>query len=47
NWLWCLKSNMRWSEVNVDSNDSWIWKALLSLKEKARNHIEYKIGDGE
>ncbi|GJR06473.1 hypothetical protein Tco_0529457 [Tanacetum coccineum] len=23
NWLWCLSSNMRWSEVNVDSNDSW------------------------
>ncbi|GKC16886.1 hypothetical protein Tco_1013668 [Tanacetum coccineum] len=38
---------MRWSEVNVDSNDSWIWKALLSLREKARKHIEYKIGNGE
>ncbi|GJW48646.1 hypothetical protein Tco_0080292 [Tanacetum coccineum] len=35
------------SEVNVDSNDSWIWKALLSLREKARKHIEYKIGNGE
>ncbi|GJT07095.1 hypothetical protein Tco_0841557 [Tanacetum coccineum] len=40
NWLWCLSSNMRWSEVNVDSNDSCIWKALLSLREKVRKHIK-------
>ncbi|GKC42816.1 hypothetical protein Tco_1060538, partial [Tanacetum coccineum] len=32
------------SEVNVDSNDSWIWKALLSLKEKAKKHNGYLSG---
>ncbi|GKC20252.1 RNA-directed DNA polymerase, eukaryota, reverse transcriptase zinc-binding domain protein, partial [Tanacetum coccineum] len=43
-WVHMIKLNRRgiW-EVNVETNDSWIWKALLSLRKKARKHIEYKI----
>ncbi|GJS44768.1 putative reverse transcriptase domain-containing protein [Tanacetum coccineum] len=43
-WVHMIKLNRRsiW-EVNVETNDRWIWKALLSLRKKARKHIEYKI----
>ncbi|GKC26370.1 RNA-directed DNA polymerase, eukaryota, reverse transcriptase zinc-binding domain protein [Tanacetum coccineum] len=40
-----LKGKSFW-EVNIKSNDSWIWKVLLNLGEKARHHIEYKVGNG-
>ncbi|GKC39954.1 RNA-directed DNA polymerase, eukaryota, reverse transcriptase zinc-binding domain protein [Tanacetum coccineum] len=41
-----LKGKSLW-EVSTESNDSWIWKALLGLREKARQHIEYIVGDGK
>ncbi|GJX56334.1 probable L-cysteine desulfhydrase, chloroplastic [Tanacetum coccineum] len=41
-----LKGRSVW-EIDVEANDSWIWKNLLSLRSKARRHIEHKIGNGE
>ncbi|GJR87109.1 RNA-directed DNA polymerase, eukaryota, reverse transcriptase zinc-binding domain protein [Tanacetum coccineum] len=34
-------------EIDVETNDSWIWKHLLNLRSKERRHIEHKIGNGE
>ncbi|GJX72614.1 RNA-directed DNA polymerase, eukaryota, reverse transcriptase zinc-binding domain protein [Tanacetum coccineum] len=41
-----LKGRGVW-EIDVEANDSWIWKNLLNLRSKARRHIEYKIRNGE
>ncbi|GKA78875.1 hypothetical protein Tco_0785412 [Tanacetum coccineum] len=47
-WIHMVKVKKRsvW-EIDVESNDSWIWKSLIGLREKVRNHIEHVIGNGE
>ncbi|GJU22982.1 RNA-directed DNA polymerase, eukaryota, reverse transcriptase zinc-binding domain protein [Tanacetum coccineum] len=41
-----LKGKSIW-EVQGDSNSSVGWKNILSLREKVRKHIGWKIGDGK
>ena len=41
-----LRGQSFW-DVSVEYNDSWIWKVLLGLREKAKRHIEMKIGNGK
>nr|GEU87477.1 RNA-directed DNA polymerase, eukaryota, reverse transcriptase zinc-binding domain protein [Tanacetum cinerariifolium] len=41
-----LKDRSVW-EIDVETNDSWIWKTFLNLKVKAKSHIECQIGNGE
>ncbi|GJW88424.1 RNA-directed DNA polymerase, eukaryota, reverse transcriptase zinc-binding domain protein [Tanacetum coccineum] len=41
-----LKKKSFW-EVSVENNDSWIWKSLLDLREKARSYVVSKVGNGK
>ncbi|GJU03986.1 RNA-directed DNA polymerase, eukaryota, reverse transcriptase zinc-binding domain protein [Tanacetum coccineum] len=41
-----LKGKNFW-EVSSESNDSWMWKCLLGLREKAKHHIEYIVENGK
>ncbi|PWA73992.1 reverse transcriptase zinc-binding domain-containing protein [Artemisia annua] len=41
-----LKGRSIW-EVNQDSNSSIGWSNILRLREKVRNHVYYKIGNGK
>ena len=40
-----LRGQSFW-EVNNEYSDSWNWKVLLNLRDKAKQHIEYRIGNG-
>ncbi|GKC28564.1 RNA-directed DNA polymerase, eukaryota, reverse transcriptase zinc-binding domain protein [Tanacetum coccineum] len=41
-----LKGKSVW-EVNCDSNCTMGWKSILSLRDKIRKHIRWKIGNGK
>ncbi|GKC14605.1 RNA-directed DNA polymerase, eukaryota, reverse transcriptase zinc-binding domain protein, partial [Tanacetum coccineum] len=41
-----LRKKSIW-EVTAETNDSWIWKCLLGLRDKAKKHIISKIGNGK
>nr|GEX26444.1 hypothetical protein [Tanacetum cinerariifolium] len=41
-----LKGKSFW-EVSTENNDSWMWKCLLGLRDKAKLHIEYIAGNGK
>ncbi|GKD91529.1 hypothetical protein Tco_1367036 [Tanacetum coccineum] len=33
--------------LSYAGNDSWMWKCLLGLRDKAKQHIEYIVGNGK
>ncbi|GKD86326.1 hypothetical protein Tco_1357480 [Tanacetum coccineum] len=41
----CQPKQSVW-EIDKQTNDSWMWKSLLDLKDTARNNMLYKIGNG-
>ncbi|GJU45264.1 RNA-directed DNA polymerase, eukaryota, reverse transcriptase zinc-binding domain protein, partial [Tanacetum coccineum] len=41
-----LKGKSFW-EVSSENNDSWMWKCLLGLRDKAKQHIEYIVVNGK
>lgn len=41
-----LKGRNLW-DVLIESNCSSIWKTLLGMRNKVRNHVWYDIGDGK
>ncbi|GJW97791.1 RNA-directed DNA polymerase, eukaryota, reverse transcriptase zinc-binding domain protein [Tanacetum coccineum] len=47
-WIHMIKLKRRslWV-IDTKVSDSWIWKVLLGLRDKARKHIEQRIGNGE
>ncbi|GKC98183.1 hypothetical protein Tco_1168458 [Tanacetum coccineum] len=46
-WIHLVKLKKKsFREVAVESNDSWIWKCLLGLRNKARSHIVSEVGNG-
>ncbi|GJT38457.1 RNA-directed DNA polymerase, eukaryota, reverse transcriptase zinc-binding domain protein [Tanacetum coccineum] len=40
------KAKIAWKTISKN-NDSWIWKCLLDLREKARSYMISKIGNGK
>nr|GEX48241.1 hypothetical protein [Tanacetum cinerariifolium] len=40
-----LRGRSIW-EVEVENNDSWMWKVLLDLRLEAKQDIEYKVRNG-
>ncbi|GKB05890.1 hypothetical protein Tco_0834085 [Tanacetum coccineum] len=46
-WVHMIKLwGKRFWEVDAEYNDSWIRKVLLGVRDKAKKHIEYKVGNG-
>nr|GEX34492.1 hypothetical protein [Tanacetum cinerariifolium] len=47
-WISTIKLRERsvW-EVEIQQNDSWIWKSLLELRSGVRDNMIYKIGNGK
>ncbi|GKE15495.1 hypothetical protein Tco_1423072 [Tanacetum coccineum] len=41
-----LRGKSFW-EVDDEYNDSWIWKVLLGVRDKAKKRIKYKVGNGK
>nr|GEW52257.1 transcription factor VOZ1-like isoform X1 [Tanacetum cinerariifolium] len=39
-----LKGRSVW-EIEKQSNDSWMWKSLLDMREATRKHMQYKVGN--
>ncbi|GJT14404.1 hypothetical protein Tco_0861446 [Tanacetum coccineum] len=39
-----LRGRRLW-EVNPKFNNSWMWKVILGLRDKAKEHIEFKVGN--
>ncbi|GJU84121.1 RNA-directed DNA polymerase, eukaryota, reverse transcriptase zinc-binding domain protein [Tanacetum coccineum] len=45
-WVHVVKlRGKRFWEVNPKYNDSWMWKVLLRLRDKAKDHNEFKVGN--
>lgn len=41
-----LRGKSIWA-IDVDMNDSWGWRNLLSIRDKIRSHVVAKVGNGK